>query len=433
MTEKVKLTRLENGLTIASENREEMESVALGLWVKAGSRAERQNQWGLAHLLEHMAFKGTKTRSALEIAAAIENVGGDINAATGLETTGYFIRVLNRDLPLAAEILGDIITNPQFDEAELAREKQVILQEIGAAEDTPDDAVFDRFTEAAYPGQALGRPILGRPETVKAFGPADLRGFMAEHYYAGNIVVAACGKIDHNELVAQMRQSLAGLPAESADGKASGFAPARYQGGDKRQSRELEATQILLGFQSFAHEDKEFYPAQILAMILGGGMSSRLFQEIREKRGLCYSIYAFNWAFQDSGLFGIHTACDAESMKRLMPALMAELGKAAADIGAEELARARAQYAAGLIMGQENAAARAGVIARQLLLRGGLKSPAEILRAVDAVNAAQVKAVAERIFFGAAPSFAAIGRIDDLPSYEAQKAELAELAAGRKS
>lgn len=417
----VEISKLANGLTIATEARAEAKSVALGLWVKAGSRNERENQHGIAHLLEHMAFKGTKTRSALEIASAIENVGGDINAATGMETTGYFIRLLPKDLPLAVDILSDIITAPLFDPEELEREKQVILQEIGAADDTPDDAVFDRFTEIAWPDQALGRPILGTAETVKSFSAEDLRAFMDAHYYGGNIVVAACGAVSHRQFSGQIAEKLASLQAAKAAKAAP--APARYEGGDKRQKRDLTDTQIILGFSGVSNQDDDFYAAHMLAMILGGGMSSRLFQEIREKRGLCYSVYAFHWAFADTGLFGIHTATDEAGLSRLLPALTAELGKAAAAISEKELERAGNQYAAGLIIGQENLASRAAAIARQILFHGRVKTEEEILQKVAAVSTAQLQAVAKKLFFSQKPGFAALGRIEHIAPY-------AEICAG---
>lgn len=421
----VKLSKLNNGLTIATESRADMRSIALGLWVKAGSRSEREDQRGLAHLLEHMAFKGTKTRTAQEIAAAIENVGGDINAATSMETTGYFIRVLSSDLELAADILGDIITAPRFDEKELEREKQVIAQEIGAADDTPDDVVFDLFTESAYPGQPLGRPILGSKESVQSFSAADLRAFMDEHYFGENIVAVACGAVEHEAFAALMAKRLEALPASAM--KKQDFKPARYQGGDSRKNRDLMDTQILLGFEGCPAKDKNFYAAQILAMILGGGMSSRLFQEVREKRGLCYSIYAFHWAFQDTGLFGIHTATDEAGMQALMPVLTQELRACAANISELELERAKNQYAAGLIMGQESLSARASAIARRLFTYGFVKTDEEILREVRAVDTETVRKLAEKLFFGSVcPSFAAIGKIEHLPSFKAISAPFAD-------
>ncbi|KAA6204729.1 MAG: insulinase family protein [Candidatus Tokpelaia sp.] len=423
---KLVISKLANGLTIATENRPFMKSIALGLWVKAGSRNEQepagahasgQTRHGIAHLLEHMAFKGTKGRTAEQIAAAIEDVGGDINAATGLETTGYFIRILPKDLALAADILGDIITAPLFDKTELEREKQVILQEIGAANDTPDDVVFDQLTEIAWPGQAIGRPILGTPATVASFEPEDLRAFMREHYYGGNMVAVACGAVEHEDFAAKIAEKLGSLPIEPAV-KAAAL-PVQYQGGDNRQSRNLMDTQLIIGFEGCSNTHADYYAAHILAMILGGGMSSRLFQEIREKRGLCYSISAFHWAFADSGLFGIHTATSGAGLAELMPVLLSELAKAAHNIDKRELERARAQYAAGLIMGQESAAARAAGIARQILFYGFVKTEEEILQKLAAVSTAQVQNLAQRLFFNSRPCFAALGCIDTLLPYKA--------------
>ena len=321
----VEVCRLSNGLTVATEALPHIESVALGVWVKSGARNEREDEHGIAHLLEHMAFKGTNRRSAWKIASEIENVGGEINAATSVETTSFYARVLADDVPLAIDILADILTDSKFDADELEREQHVILQEIGAAHDTPDDIVFDRFTETAFRHQTLGRSILGTPETVKSFTSAQLHYFMERQYGADRMVVVAAGAIKHEDFVREVENRLGSFRA-----KAESTLPqyAHYVGGDYRENRDLMDAQIVLGFEGRAYHVRDFYASQVLSMILGGGMSSRLFQEVREKRGLCYSVYAFHWGFSDTGIFGIHAATGPGDIARLVPVIVGELQRA---------------------------------------------------------------------------------------------------------
>src|SRR5690606_15557901 len=363
----VEVSRLPNGLTIATETIPHLESVALGIWVKSGARNEAFDQHGIAHLLEHMAFKGTGRRSAWDIASQIENVGGEINAATSVETTAFYARVLKNDVPLAVDILADILTDSKFDEEELEREQNVILQEIGAAHDTPDDIVFDRFTETAFRHQTIGRSILGTPESVRSFTSADLHRYLQQQYGAERMVAVAAGAVDHDRFVREVEQRLAGFRSKAT---AAPLQYASYVGGDYRELRDLMDAQIVIGFEGRAYHVRDFYASQILSMLLGGGMSSRLFQEVREKRGLCYSIYAFHWGFSDTGLFGLHAATGASDISALTEVILDELKRAAEDIAEEELVRARAQYRAGLLMARESASSRASQIAKQILLFG---------------------------------------------------------------
>ena len=276
----VDITKLANGLTVATETMPHLESACLGIWVKAGARDEAPGEHGIAHLLEHMAFKGTSRRSARQIAEEIEDVGGEINAGTSVETTSYYARVLKNDVPLALDILTDILLDSRFDEAELEREQQVILQEIGAAEDTPDDIVFDHFQEAAFRDQIIGRPILGTRQTVKSFTPADLRAYLARHYSPANMIVAAAGAVDHRAIVDQVTSAFGSGTASPLPKRAEPRKPALYTGGEFRQERDLMDAQMVLGFEGRAYYARDFYASQVLSLILGGGMSSRLFQEI---------------------------------------------------------------------------------------------------------------------------------------------------------
>ncbi|MBO6538803.1 MAG: insulinase family protein [Rhizobiaceae bacterium] len=410
----LEVSRLSNGMTVATEKLPHIESVALGVWVRSGSRDERDDEHGIAHLLEHMAFKGTSARSAWDIASQIENVGGEINAATSVETTAFYARVLRNDVPLAVDIISDILTDSKFDAEELVREQHVILQEIGAAHDTPDDIVFDRFTETAFGPQALGRSILGTPETVRSFSPDNLRTFLDQHYGADRMVVVAAGAVDHDSFVRQIERGLGGFRAKAPAGEPSN---ASYVGGDFREQRDLMDAQIVLGFEGRAYHVRDFYASQLLSMILGGGMSSRLFQEVRERKGLCYSVYAFHWGFSDTGVFGIHAATGKEDIEELVPLLLNELQKAGDEITLEELNRARAQYRAGLVMAAESPASRASQIARQLLLYGRPIPMEELMDRLSKITVDRLSDLAQRLF-STTPTIAAIGPVGTMPAFE---------------
>ncbi|MGB3501969.1 MAG: pitrilysin family protein [Mesorhizobium sp.] len=410
----VEVSRLSNGMTVATENLPHIETVALGIWVKSGARDEAPDEHGIAHLLEHMAFKGTSRRSAWDIASQIENVGGEINAATSVETTAFYARVLKDDVTLAVDILADILTDSSFDPDELAREQHVILQEIGAAHDTPDDIVFDRFTEAAFRDQTIGRSILGTPDTVQSFTASNIRRFMDRQYAADRMVVVAAGAVKHDEFVRLVEDRLGAFRATS---EAQQIVPAAYTGGDFRETRDLQDAQIVLGFEGRAYHVRDFYASQLLSMILGGGMSSRLFQEVREKRGLCYSVYAFHWGFSDTGIFGIHAATGQGGIGKLVPVILDELRKAGESISEEELGRARAQYRAGLMMSSESASSRASQIARQIMLYGRPVPVDELVDRLSNITTARLTDLAGRLF-SSRPTVAAIGPIGKLAAYD---------------
>lgn len=421
----VEVSRLSNGLTVATETIPHLESVALGLWVKSGSRDEAENEHGIAHLLEHMAFKGTNRRNAWQIASEIEDVGGEINAATSVETTAFYARVLKDDMPLAVDLLADILTDSRFDEEELEREQHVILQEIGAAHDTPDDVVFDRFNEAAFRHQTIGRSILGTPETVRSFTSRDIRGYLDRHYGADRMIAVATGGVKHDEFVREVERHL-GHFRPSAPAPLPALA--HYVGGDYREHRDLMDAQIILGFEGRAYHVRDFYASQVLAMILGGGMSSRLFQEVREKRGLCYSVYAFHWGFSDTGVFGIHAATGKEDIAELVPVILKELEKAGQDIAQSELDRARAQYRAGLVMAQESASSRASQIARQLMLFGRPIPMEELVDRLSKLTVERLTDLSQRLF-SSVPTVTGIGPVGGLPAYESIVDQLSGLRA----
>ena len=411
----VRTSTLANGLRVVSESIEHLRTTSVGVWVDAGARHETPEQNGVAHLLEHMAFKGTERRSAQAIAEQIEAVGGHLNAYTGREQTAYFARVLANDVPLAVDLLGDILLNSTFEAGELEREREVVIQEIAQTHDTPDDLVFDRLQEVAYPEQAIGRSILGTAERVAGHGRDRLKGYMDLHYRSPRMVLAAAGAVDHDELVGLAEVAFDGL-AGAAEVDAESAA---WQGGDWRENRDLEQAHLALGFDAVSYHDDDFFALQMLATILGGGMSSRLFQEVREKRGLAYSVFSFSSAYVDGGLFGVYAGTSPESLTELVPVICEEIGKLTARIGEEEIGRARAQLKAGLLMSLESSAARIEQIGRQMLIFGRPLSSDEVIAKFDAVDAAALARAAARLARVDRPAVAAIGPIDRLESYAA--------------
>ena len=411
----VRTTTLDNGMTVITDDMPHLESASLGIWVKAGSRSETLAEHGISHVLEHKAFKGTATRNSLEIAETIENVGGDLNAATSVEHTGYFARVLKEDVPLAADILSDILQNSLFDQSELDREQQVIVQEIGAARDNPDDHVFDLFQEAAFPDQPIGRTILGTVDSVKSFSPTTIRDYMERNYVGDQMVVCAAGNVDHEALVDIAANRFHDLRANGAPVPEK----AKYVGGENRILSDHEQAHIVLGFEGRAYNSDGFYAAQILASILGGGMSSRLFQEVREKRGLCYSVYSFHWAFADSGIFGVAASTGEEEVTDLIPVVVDELLKATETITDEDVLRVRNQIRAGLLMSLESPSSRAGQLARQQILWGRPIPLQETVDRINRITADRVKLIARQVLDKGAFSLAGIGPVAKLPDYDA--------------
>ncbi|MBK1696064.1 M16 family metallopeptidase [Rhodovibrio salinarum] len=409
----VRITRLDNGLTIATDHIPHVETVALGAFVGVGTRHERAAENGVAHLLEHMAFKGTATRSARDIAEEIEAVGGLLNAYTGRESTAFYAKVLKEHAPLALDIISDILLNPAFDEQELKRERQVILQEIGQAHDTPDDIIFDHFQETAFPDQGVGRPVLGRPEIIAELGPEDLRSYMQRHYGAGNMVISAAGKIDHDAFVELAAKAFDGL-GQVAAGSAE---PASYVGGDYREARELEQVHVILGLPGVGYRDPDYYASAVLATLLGGGMSSRLFQKLREERGLVYTVFSFHNAASDSGLFGVYAGTGADEVAELMPVVCEEIADVAHTIGAEELDRARAQLKASILMSRESTSGRCEQLANNLLVYGRPLATQEIVNAIEAVDAPQVQRLAARLA-ASRPTLTSLGPVAQVEPFE---------------
>ena len=403
------VSTLANGLRVVTHHMPHVETSSLGVWVGVGARHESEPQQGLSHLLEHMAFKGTAKRSALEIAEEIEQVGGEINAATSLETTAYYARILKGDEGLALEILADIIQNSSFDAGELDREREVILQEIAATQDSPDEIAYDLIQEAAFPGQAVGRAILGTPQTVGAATPEDLRCFLKANYQPERMVVSAAGAVHHDKIERHARALFGGLSASNGTNGGTLEDPARYEGGARSSNKAFEQSHVLLGFEGPSYRATEAFTAQVFSGLFGGGMSSRLFQEVREKRGLCYAIYASAWGLKDSGMFQVHAATGHTMVPELIDVISAELHAIAQSGPTErEVSRAKAQLKAGLLMSLESSGARAEQMARHLLVHGRLLSPDELVAKVDDVSVQKVRAFTERLASGV-PCVAVVG------------------------
>ena len=402
----IESTTLSNGLRVVTHRMAHLETTSLGMWVNTGARSELPHEHGVAHMLEHMAFKGTATRSAQQIAEEIEAVGGGLNALTSFETTDYFARVLKENVPLALDILADILQNPAFAEEDFAREKEVILQEIASVQDAPDDLVFELAQEAAFPGQPLGRTILGTPTSVRTMSRDDLIAYRAAAYSTPRMVLGAAGATDHDAIVASAEKLFADLPTSGE----RPVEPAQFGGGHRSLSRRFEQSHIVIGFEAPSFRADNYFTALVYSVLLGGGMSSRLFQEARERRGLCYDIHAFAWGFSDTGLFGVHAATGPGQVEELVRVTMGELYKVATDGPDDgEMGRAKAQLKASLLMSLESSEARASQIARDTLLFGRPLTTAELIDRIEAVSAAHVAALGARFLTNGQPVTASVG------------------------
>ncbi len=412
----VKLHEFPNGFRVVAEEMPGLNSASIGIWVSAGGRHERLEQNGIAHFLEHMAFKGTKRRSALQIAEAIEDVGGYINAYTSREMTAYYARVLEDDVALALDVLGDIALNPVFDENEIETERGVILQEIGQAQDTPDDVVFDWLQEVAYPEQPMGRTILGPSERVRTFSKGDLKNFASEHYRPERMILSVAGAFDYDRVLVMAEQLFGGLER----GQTDLLVPARFAGGERHEVKSLEQVHFALAFETPGYMDDAVYTAQVYSSVLGGGMSSRLFQEIRERRGLCYSIFAQTGAYADTGMTTIYAGTSGEQIGDLARITIDELKRAADDLNEAEVERARVQMKAGMLMGLESPSARAERMARLVEIWGRVPGVDEVVQKIEAVTHSSVREFATGLIEDTRPAMMVYGpaeaapRLDDL-------------------
>ena len=409
----LKITKLDNGLRVVTQNMPGLETVSMGIWNAVGGRDEVEANNGVAHLLEHMAFKGTSTKNALQIAETIEDVGGDINAYTSKEITAYYVKLLADDLHYGVDILTDILQNSAFAEEELNRERGVIIQEIGMYLDTPDDMIFDYWQEKAFPNQPMGRSILGKTDIIKNISREEVKGFMTNHYNPNKMIISAAGKINHDAFVEMIKKSCTNLPVGNSNNREK----ANYLSGEYREEKKLEQVHLLLGFEGIDYHHDDYYSLLVFSSLLGGGMSSRLFQEIREKRGLVYGISSFSSAYTDTGMFGIYCGTGENQIQELMPVLCNELNTSPSSISDKEITRGKAQLKASLMMGRESAFRRCESAARQLLVFNKVIDPSETLEKINAVSKESVEKIAKQIVSGPM-TISSIGPIKNLEKLE---------------
>lgn len=371
-----------------------VETVALGIWFGVGTRDEgTPSRNGIAHLVEHMMFKGTVTRSALDIVQQIENAGAQINAYTGRELTAYTVYALKQDLRLALDILADMLRHSVFDARELAMEQNVIVQEIGMSHDTPDDIIHDDVFETAFPDQAFGRPVLGREAVIRAMTSPDLFEYTNAHYHSGNAVISMAGNINEAEATAIVTDLFDGWTGKKTDTRVK----AEYKGGVHRADKKLEQTHIVYGLPSIARGDKRLTALSLYTEALGGGMASRLFQEIREKRGLAYSVYASNQVYADTGFLNVYAGTEPGKAQECLNVLRDELHAGITHITRDDLNRAKTQRKAALLMAQESMMSRADRRARQQLMHGRIIPVTEAVAKIDAVTLDDIDALLKEI------------------------------------
>jgi predicted Zn-dependent peptidase len=392
----MQLTTLSNGLRVATRQMPGVETAAVGLYADAGSRHEPARLNGIAHLFEHMVFKGAGGRSAREISEAIEDVGGDLNACTDRDGTNFTATILAEHVPLAVELVSDMILRPHFEAADLEREKDVVLQELGEARDTPSDIIFDDLWSVAFGEQALGRSVLGDEASIEAIAVADLHEWREQLYRAGSLYLVAAGKVDHDALVALAEARFAGLPAGQLDAPEAG----RFTGGTRVGRGSADQAHFAMGFAAPAQRDPDHYAARFFSDIVGGGMSSRLFQEVREDRGLAYSVYSQLQPYSDAGLFYLYAATARRESSAAAKLVEEIVASAPGGLTAREVERVRTQARAGLLMSIESPWGMAHYLARQLSVYGRLVEPSEVIAELQAVTLEQVAAAGEKMLSG---------------------------------
>ncbi|MFM8185821.1 MAG: M16 family metallopeptidase [Alphaproteobacteria bacterium] len=391
---KAEMITLKNGLKIGVDEMHDVETVSIGVFVHTGSRNETKEINGISHFLEHLAFKGTKKRSAKTIAEEFESIGGYINAYTSREKTVYYVKILKEYSEFAVEFLSDIIQNSVFKEEEIKKECDVILQELAMTNDTPDDIIFDYFQDVAFPNQALGAPIIGNKKNILKFQKKDFLSYIKNQYNYGNMAIVASGNITLNELKKLTEKYFDNLSSN----KIEKVQKAKYFGGDFYKQKKLEQIHCVLGYEGVSYFDDDYYKAQILALILGGGMSSRLFQEIRENLGLAYSIYAFNSNYEDAGTFAIYGASDISKAKEMMDGINLEVEKATKKITEKELQKVKTQFKASLKMAKESTSKRMQKIGSEILIFNKIFSDQEIIEKFEDISIKDIKNVAQKIF-----------------------------------
>jgi predicted Zn-dependent peptidase len=412
VSEGIRRTELDSGLRIVTESLPHLRSVAVGFWVGTGSRDEADEISGASHFLEHLLFKGTERRSAVEIADAIESVGGDMNAFTAHELTTYYVRVPDDRLALALEILSDIVWTPAFRAEEVDSERQVILEEIRMRDDEPEELVHELFGNAIFPDHPIGRDVIGTPDTINSLGPAEIGAFHADHYHPSNVVVAAAGNLEHDEVVAMVEAGLA---------HTGGSRPARapWGGGPAPHpvsvlERDYEQAHVVLGMRAIGRHDPDRYALTVLNQVLGGGMSSRLFQEVRERRGLAYSVYSFRSSFEETGSFAVAAGTAPERLDELLETLETELARLATEhtISEHELVAAKGNLTGSLALSLESSSSRMHRLGRSELILGEILSLDELVDEVTKVEADDVSRIIDRILGVPDRALAVVGPVD---------------------
>ena len=405
----ISIDTLKNGIRVITEEISSIESVSVGIWINAGSRNERKEENGIAHFLEHMAFKGTKKRNALQIAEEIENVGGFINAYTSREITCYYAKVLKNHLPLAVEILSDIICNSIFNKKEIEVEKGVIIQEIGMMKDTPDDIIFELLQKEAFADTSLGRSILGSTENIQSFKRQNFINFIDNNYFAEKIVLCGAGNLKHKDLC-KLAENLKNIKASKKQTKISKIA---FKGGENRVIKDLEQAHFAVGFKAPNLKSPKLFAGKLFSVIMGGGMSSRLFQEIREKRGLCYSIGTSFDCYSDNGIFLSYAGTSGEKVKELSEVIALEFKKSITSITESEVERAKTQLRSSLLMGLENSSSRSERLARGLIIWDKIVEVQETISKIESVKLKDVKNFGAEMFHNSYPAMALYGKVKD--------------------
>ena len=403
---------LPNGLRIVTEQMPHVRSVSIGVWLTRGSRHETAEQGGIAHFVEHMLFKGTATRSAEDIAQAIDSIGGQMDAFTAKEYAGYYLKVLDEHLPFAVDVLSDIVLNSAFDVSDIEREKKVILEEIKMVEDTPDDLVHELFTERFWPDHPLGRPILGVPATVESFSREALREYFEGAYAAPNLIVSAVGNIEHAKVHDLVSRAFEKLPSSTP--RVHGVPPRGVQGVLLR-NKELEQSHVCLGASGYRQDHDDRFACYVMNTVLGGSMSSRLFQNVREKRGLAYAVFSGLVAYRDAGALTIYAGCANDAVGELIDVVVGELRRIKSEpLADSELVRARDHLKGSLMLGLESTSSRMSNLARQEIYFDRQFGLDETLEGIGRVTTEDVQRVAQDLLADDALAATVVGAVDGL-------------------
>ena len=400
----IKIKTLDSGITILSDQFKS-KTLSFGMWLNVGSVNEKKNQFGVAHMLEHMAFKGTELRNASQIAREIEDVGGDINAYTSKELTAYYVKLLSENYLLGIDILSDILINSTFPTNEIERERGVILSEIGMYNDEPYDKVFENFMTTAFPRQSLGKPILGTKDTVKNFSKTDLRNFFLEHYNSENLVVGICGDIDEKIIEKEVEEKFKFLRT----GNKSLKPKYEWKNGKNLHEKDIEQSHVVFGLEGLDNTDKDRFALRALSIIFGGGMSSRLFQKIREKNGLCYSIYSYASNYSSTGVFGFYSGCSPKDLNNLIEASLLELKNLRDSINIHEVEKAKSQMKAGFLMARDSSMNRLEMEVRSFLTHRKIVTTEDTIQKIDNLDVSKIENVINKLLENPQPVLSILG------------------------